>query len=426
MVLHIIKNLTIVVLLTSCVGKATNNLSVALDYEIVLRTITRGEDQDYIWTHARSATIPFDAPVVITTMSKTLKSGSDVYHNLYEVISRDMGKTWTEPHAIPSLKVNKVSDGYRSMADMWPQWHSAANKILNIGTSPFYSDDKTHDGWKKEVIYAVYDPEMAQWGAPKKLILPERDHEGMSLMAPAAGSAQWLELSSGDILLPIFYFKISDKQASNANRETFSVSNLMKSDDLGFATIVALCTFDGETLSYKQHGDEITLSQGRGVYEPSITIFQGEYLLTMRSDKSAYAAKSKDGLHFSPIKEWTFDDGSILGSYNTQQHWVSHSDVLFLVYTRKGANNDQVFRHRAPLFMAQVDAEKLQVIRSTERIVVPNRGVGLGNFGVTNVNEYETWITVAEYMRGEKNVEADNSVFVAQIKWNKPNYFHTK
>lgn len=66
----------------------------------------------------------------------------------------------------------------------------------------------------------------------------------------------------------------------------------------------------------------------------------------MRSDKSAYVAKGNDGLHFSPMKEWTFDDDSILGSYNTQQHWVSHSDnALYLVYTRKGANNDEVFRH---------------------------------------------------------------------------------
>lgn len=415
-----------VVLASSCISKATNDLSVALAYEVMLETVTRGEDEHYIWTHARSAAIPMDAPVVITTMSKTLKSGSDVYHDLYEVVSRDMGEIWTEPQVIPSLKVYKTEDGYCSMADMWPQWHATTNKVLSIGTSPFYSDDKTHDGWKKEVAYAVYDPETAQWSAPKKLVLPERDHEGMLLMAPAAGSAQWLELPDGDILLPIFYFKVTDEQASMASRETFSVGNLMKSGDLGFATIVGLCTFDGETLTYREHGDEITLNQGRGIYEPSITFFQGAYFLTMRSDKSAYAAKSKDGLHYSPIEEWTFDDNSILGSYNTQQHWVSHSDALFLVYTRKGANNDEVFRHRAPLFMAQVDAEKLQVIRSTERIVVPNRGAALGNFGITDVNEYEIWITVAEYMRGEESVEADNSVFAARIQWSKPNDYQAK
>ena len=141
----------------------------------------------------------------------------------------------------------------------------------------------------------------------------------------------------------------------------------------------------------------------------------------MRSDKSAYVSKSIDGLHFSTPKEWFFDDGAILGSYNTQQHWVSHSDALYLVYTRRGADNDEVFRHRAPLFMAQVDADNLQVIRETERVVVPNRGVALGNFGIMEVNQDETWITVAEYMRNEENVAADNSVFTAKILWKHPN-----
>ena len=46
---------------------------------------------------------------------------------------------------------------------------------------------------------------------------------------------------------------------------------------------------------------------------------------------------SKDGLQYGPIHDWTFDDGSDLGSYNTQAHWLVHSDGLFLSYTRRGA-----------------------------------------------------------------------------------------
>lgn len=94
-----------------------------------------------------------------------------------------------------------------------------------------------------------------------------------------------------------------------------------------------------------------------------------------------------------------WDDGADLGNYNTQQHWVTHSNGLFLVYTRKGAHNDHVFRHRAPLFIAQVDPEKLCVVRSTERVLVPERGARLGNFGVAEVSENETWVTVAEWMQ---------------------------
>ena len=110
----------------------------------------------------------------------------------------------------------------------------------------------------------------------------------------------------------------------------------------------------------------------------------------MRNDERGYVTTGSDGLHFESPKPWTFDDGFLLGNYNTQQHWVTHSDGLFLVYTRKGANNDHVFRHRAPLFIAQVDTEHLCVIRETERILVPERGTRLGNFSVTSVDEKQT------------------------------------
>jgi hypothetical protein len=97
---------------------------------------------------------------------------------------------------------------------------------------------------------------------------------------------------------------------------------------------------------------------------------------------------------------------------------------------RKGAGNDHVFRHRAPLFMARVDPVNLRVIRSTERVLVPERGARLGNFAVTEVNDRETWVTVAEWMQTwgpnviippDNKYGADNSVYVARILWEKPN-----
>ena len=112
-----------------------------------------------------------------------------------------------------------------------------------------------------------------------------------------------------------------------------------------------------------------------------------------------------------------------MGNYNTQQRWVVHSDGLFLVYTRRGANNDHVFRHRAPLFIGQVDPERLCVIRSSERILAPERGARLGNFGVTPVNRQQTWVTVAECMSppGVEKYGSDGSVYVARLNWQKPN-----
>jgi hypothetical protein len=78
--------------------------------------------------------------------------------------------------------------------------------------------------------------------------------------------------------------------------------------------------------------------------------------------------------------------------------------------------------------MAQVDPEKLCVIRETEQILVPERGARLGNFGVTDISPSETWVTVAEWMqpRGVEKYGSDGSVFVAKITWNKPNRIVSK
>ena len=157
--------------------------------------------------------------------------------------------------------------------------------------------------------------------------------------------------------------------------------------------------------------------------EPSITRFNGRFYMTLRTVKYGYVTTSRDGLHFGPLRKWTFDNGADLGSYNTQQHWVTHSDGLFLVYTRRGLNNDHVIRHRAPLVIAEVDPRRVVVKRQTERILVPERGTRLGNFGMTDVSPTETWITTVEWMQpvGVAKYGSDNSVFVAKLIWNRPN-----
>jgi hypothetical protein len=229
--------------------------------------------------------------------------------------------------------------------------------------------------------------------------------EGPKFIDCSAGCGQRYDLPNGEILLPI----------------RFTVSPQSKSKSQ-YATVVARCRFDGETLAYIEHGSEHTLPIDRGLYEPSMTKFGDLYYLTMRNDKAAYVATSKDGLHYDEPRQWTFDDGADLGSYNTQQHWVTHSKGLFLSYTRRGANNDHVFRHRAPLFIGKVDPDKLHVIRATERELMPNRGARLGNFGVTDVSPNETWVSDCEWMgRGAEKYGADGSVWVTKIHWNQPN-----
>lgn len=226
--------------------------------------------------------------------------------------------------------------------------------------------------------------------------------EGPKFSHAGAGCTQRYDLPDGTVLLPV-YFKGPDNNAR---------------------TTIVRCSFDGQELKYLGHGQELGIKEtdSRGLGEPSLTKFGDQFYLTMRNDKCGYVTRGSDGQTFEPIRTWKFDDGEELGNYNTQQHWVTHSDGLFLVYNRRGLKNDHVFRHRAPLMIGQVDPEKLCVIRKTERELAPNRGARLGNFGVTNVSPDETWVTVAEWMqpKGVEKYGSDGSVWVSRIHWNRP------
>ena len=130
--------------------------------------------------------------------------------------------------------------------------------------------------------------------------------------------------------------------------------------------------------------------------------------MTIRAeDGRGYLSTSSDGLNWQEKKPWSWDNGEYLTMSTTQQRWLTHSDGLFLVYTRKSENNRNVMRWRAPLFVAQVDTRRLCVIRSSEQVVLPLVGDGIndakhvarmGNFHVVNVSERESWVTVGEWM----------------------------
>ena len=141
----------------------------------------------------------------------------------------------------------------------------------------------------------------------------------------------------------------------------------------------------------------------------------------MRADDSVYVARSDDGLNYEPMVEWKFDDGNALGSYNTQQHWVTHSDALYLCYTRRGANNDHIFRHRAPLFIARVDPERLCVVRAAEQVLMPEERAALGNFGVLDVDSQETWVIDSEQLAAGARKNDRGRVLATKLLWSRPN-----
>ena len=72
---------------------------------------------------------------------------------------------------------------------------------------------------------------------------------------------------------------------------------------------------------------------------------------------------------------------------------------LYLVYTRKGLNNDHIFRHRAPLMIGEVDPQSVSIVRTSEQIAVPEHGARLGNFTAAVSPENSGYISVAEWMQ---------------------------
>lgn len=365
---------------------------VALKLEA--RESIRGS-REWDWWQARTACVPGPHPLLLTTMSETGRTGAHNFHDIYYSISRDHGRSWTRPAVIPSLKRSMQPDGYEvAPGDLWPVYHRKTGKVLVTGKTFNFEDGKRENRLREKVSYAVFDPASGEWSQLRFLTLPSKDHEGHDIIAANAGCTQRVDLENGDVLLPVRYWRDARKH--------------------NYTSIVARCRFDGKRLTYLKHGSELTIPDGRGLYEPSLARFGGRFFLTLRADSSAWVTRGTDGIHFEPVREWTFDDGKPLGSYNTQQHWVTVGGGLFLVYTRKGAGNDHIMRHRAPLFIAQVNPNTLQVVRSTEHVLLPENQATLGNSGVCQISNSESWVTCGEgllRLGGRKN-ELNQVLFV--------------
>ncbi|MCA9177761.1 MAG: exo-alpha-sialidase [Planctomycetales bacterium] len=357
--------------------------------------IVVGDDQ-WDWTQARTAYVP-DRKLCVTTMSRTAKAGAHGYHDVYRVVSHDQGATWSEPVPIPALRRALQDDGYEVVAgDLWPTLHNVSGRILVTGKTFNFADGVKENFLRERVSYAVIQPGSLACGPLELLEMPRLDHDRKPIMAPNAGCHQRVDLSNGDVLLPVRYQRDPKRRV--------------------YVSVVAKCQFDGHKLEYLEHGSEHSIPRGRGLYEPSLAELHGEYFLTMRADDDAYVAKGSDGIHFGDHRPWTFDDGKSLGSYHTQQHWVKLKGKLYLVYTRRGANNDHIMRHRAPLFIGQVDPATLSVIRATEQVLVPENHATLGNSGVCVLSDREVWVTVAEgrVTQGKRSGEP-NRVILAKI-----------
>ncbi len=381
----------------------SENASPPLDYTIQLDVAHQEFDGTFCWFHPRCAAIPTPEgqgpPEILITLQKWFLSASDYFSGLSVLRSKDLGATWQGPEERPELSWRDEGDGITvGICDVTPGWHAPSKRLLGIGHTVRYKDAHLmKDPRPRETGYAAFDPATGSWTPWRMLDMGDRG----KFFSAGSGCGQWLTQPDGSLLMPI-YFKDSKTDCYTAT--------------------VLRCAFDGETLSLLGQGNELALDVPRGFCEPSLTFFKGRYYLTLRNDVKGYVSHSNDGQQFAPAKPWLFDDGEEIGNYNTQQHWVTHSEGLFLAYTRRGADNDHIVRNRAPLFIAQVDPERLCLLRASERVLIPERGAMMGNFGACTINENESWVTVGEGMyRDAAERGAKGCVFTARIQWNQPN-----
>jgi len=370
-------------------------------------TLHKGRDGGVTWFLPRVCMIPRQKGATALMVLQTI-SGSDYYGPVHLRESRDLGKSWSEPIPIPGFGRRPFSgapssgDIEEAVSDVQPTYHAKTNTVIAMGEIIYYRDGRYFpEQPPRYPVYVVRDAK-GRWSERRKL---EWDDPRASAIY-ATGSSQSVVLDNGDVLIPVS-FRPQD-------RADYAVTSL-------------LCSFDGRRLKIKRRGSTLNNAVKRGLLEPQLTFWGNRYLMTIRAeDGYGYVSTSADGLQWSEAVSWKWDNGEPLAMSTTQQHWLTHSDGLFLVYTRKAEENANVMRWRAPLYLAQVDQKTLRLIRATERIVFPLVGDGIndpthvahyGNFHVNNVNAQESWVLAGEVIPA--NFRGD--LLLARVKWRRHN-----
>jgi hypothetical protein len=389
--------------------------------KITRQIVWNGRKTDKTWFHPRTTRLP-DGSVLMTCQDIT---GFDSFGPGHWSKTCDNGTTWSEPHPIAAFGRTDIGNGFEEGAcDFVPEYHALSGKVLVIGDSAYYkkAKDAAHAGYNspytdppegspaRHPAYCVGDGQ-GNWGDRRELMWDDPRASRCLL----CGCAQRVTLEDGDVLLPVYFASAIGAQPAD-HRYECSATTLR-------------CSFDGERLALQEVGRELRLPSPNGFMEPSITRYKNTFYLTLRTWKHdlGYVTTSTDGLHWNDITPWKFDDGTTMDLSPTQQRWLTHSDGLFLVYTRKTSYNYNVFWWRAPLFVAQVDTEKMCLIRDSEQIVFPIDGNGtaaqnkvacMGNFHVVNASPQESWVTVGEARRHDLT---HGDTLLARIHWEEPN-----
>ena len=362
-----------------------------------------GRKSGKTWFHPRACLIASarapDKPVVFMTLQEI--TGSDVFGPVHWTTTTDLGQTWREPEPIPALARGPVAGGLEEgVCDVVPQSHPPTGVVLAMGHNVYYRAGKLAKPQEDRFpVYAIRTTDR-HWTERKRLRWDDPRGSGIY----TCGCGERLLMDNGDLLVPISF-----APKGQANRKVTSFR----------------CAFDGRELTVKQVGNELLNPIKRGLLEPSLARWGGEYFMTLRAeDDRGYVARSADGLQWAKPQPWMFDDGESLVMSTTQQHWLPHRDRLHLVYTRKTGANEKVMRWRAPIFIAAVEAKTLRLSRATERVVFPldtsdpAHVARMGNFHPVTVSPAESWVTTGE----ERPADGwKGDLLLARIRWSRPN-----
>lgn len=371
-------------------------------------TLWKNRDgQGTTWFHPRACVVPGESGGTRILMTLQDIGGSDYFGPVHWTESSDLGRTWSTPQLIPGLGRQPIpgrEDGLMAgVCDVVPQYHPQTGTVLAMGHVVFYKGKyfARKEQLSRYPVYVVRDRD-GKWS--ERHILEWDDPRTASIYSNGCG--QRILHENGDIGMSF----------------TFGPTEIHR------MACGVRAGFDGRTLRVLETGPALENKQGRGLLEPSVTRFGGRYWITLRAeDGRGYLSSSPDGLNWAPKQAWAWEDGTPIEMSTTQQHWLTHSAGLFLVYTRKDPVNLKVMRWRAPLWVAQVDPQSGHLIRSTEQVVLPLVGDAvnapkqvalMGNFHVTNVSPNESWVTVGEHVPGGSY---RGDVLLARIHWDQPN-----
>ena len=319
-------------------------------------------------------------------------SGSDYYGKVMWTEAGNSLDNWSELHPVPGFGWQQVDDNINeAVCDVVPEFHKKKRVVLAMGINIYYRNGSLYEPsteffngdkrcLRRYPVYAIMDENRKWVTQRRKLEIPT--FADCSIYS--ANCSQRYTYKDGKILIPLTYgyFGRVDRMVTTV-----------------------LCDFDGHELTFQTQGNSLELPVGRGLLEPSITEYNSKYYMTLRAeDNRGYISVSEDGLNWSMIKTWQWENGLSLTMSTTQQHWLTIGGKLYLVYTRKSSINNNVIRWRSPLLMAEVDPDKLCLKKNTEQVVFPIRGnpkkpetVGrMGNFHPVQLSDNEAVVSVGE------------------------------